>query len=135
MHGGATHFPIVLTLAALACAAAARAIRDDSRRREWHRGGLWALWLAALGSVTAAGSGLILSKWAAIGSGALMRHHLFVWPGSIVLVGLAIWRLRSPVLGTGRREAIYLTLLALAALCMLIGGFFGGELLLMNQEQ
>lgn len=130
MHGGSTHFPIVLTLAALACATATRWMRTDVRRSDLHRIGLWSLWVAAACSVGAAFSGLILSKWATLGTGTLARHHLFVWPGLSLLIGLAVWRRTAPELGSGRMEITYLFGLAIAAFSILIAAFWGGELLL-----
>ncbi len=133
LHGGSTHFPIVLALVALACAVAARFVRSEPRRSELDRFGVWALWLAALCSLGAALSGLVLSKWATIGTGQLARHHLFVWPGFSLLVGLAIWRLAAPTLGSRRMEMAYLIVLSIAALCILAAGFWGGELVLMSE--
>jgi hypothetical protein len=93
---------------------------------------LWALWLAALCSFGAAFSGLILSKWSAIGTGRLARHHLFVWPGFSLLVGLAVWRVVAPALGSRQMETAYLVILSAVALCIMSAAFWGGELILGN---
>jgi uncharacterized membrane protein len=132
MHGGSTHFPIVLALVALACGAVARLTRSDLRRSEVDRLGVWALWLAALCSIAAALSGLALSKWATIGTGTLARHHLFVWPGFSLLIGLAVWRLAAPTLASKKLEMAYLVVLTIAALSIMIAAFWGGELVLMK---
>src|SRR3954465_15309538 len=96
MHGGTTHFPIALAMAATLFDLAALLVpdnREKSRRANLRGAGYYTLLLGALGSVGAVASGLILSHGQIWGHNDLARHHLFLWPSFGLLVGLATWRL------------------------------------------
>ena len=131
LHGGMTHFPIALILAAFLFDALSFLLHHPSpKQRDFSVTGYWLTVLGALGSLAAVFSGLALSKWKIGGTGLLLRHHLFVWPAFALIIGLATWRFLIRNQPTPRGFAIYLSVMAIA--CGLIGtaGFFGGEILL-----
>ena len=132
MHGGATHFPIALLMAATLFDLAASVAPDNPQKSRYaalRAAGFCTLMLGALGSFGAVASGLIISHGQMWGHGDLARHHLFVWPSFALLVGLAAWRLalgKSSSLGAFK---MYLTVSVLACGLMGAAGYYGGELL------
>lgn len=130
LHGGATHFPIALIIGAALFDSLSLVWRGSGRRRDFAVLGYWLVTLGALGSLAAVFSGLALSKWEIGGTGALLRHHLFVWPAFTLIVGLATWRTLVGYWPSRIAFRIYLGTILLC--CAVIGaaGFFGGELLL-----
>ncbi|PYK08811.1 MAG: hypothetical protein DME65_13350 [Verrucomicrobia bacterium] len=129
-HGGLTHFPIALIFAAALFDALAFFRRPPRNQRSFKDVGYWLVILGALGSLGAVFSGLALSKWTIGGTGAVLRHHLFVWPAFALVVGLATWRFL--VGDNPSRRAFGLYLATMIVSCAFIGaaGFFGGEMLL-----
>jgi len=129
-HGGLTHFPIALIFAAAFFDALAFFGRLPTKQRDFKAVGYWLVILGALGSLGAVFSGLVLSKWTIGGTGAVLRHHLFVWPAFALIVGLAMWRFLVGDNPSRRAFAMYLATMFVG--CALIGaaGFFGGEMLL-----
>ena len=86
--------------------------------------------VGALGSFGAVFSGLVLSKGTIGGTGAVLRHHYFVWPAFTLIVGLATWRFlvgRDP---SRRAFTLYLATILIGCSLMGAAGFFGGEMLL-----
>jgi uncharacterized membrane protein len=129
-HGGLTHFPIALIFAAAFFDTLAFFRQRPAKRRDFKAVGYWLVILGALGAFGAVFSGLVLSKWTIGGTGAVLRHHLFVWPAFALIVGLATWRFLVGNNPSRWGFALYLATMIVA--CALIGaaGFFGGEMLL-----
>jgi uncharacterized membrane protein len=130
LHGGATHFPIALILGGALFDALAFVMPGSLRKRDFATVGYWLIIAGALGSFGAVFSGLFLAHGAIGGSGSLLRHHLFVWPAFALMIGLGTWRFLVGPTPSRRASVFYLGITALAAACISIAGFFGGELLL-----
>ena len=86
-HGGLTHLPIALIFAAAFFDALAFFCRRSPKRGEFRAIGYWLVIVGALGSFGAVFSGLVLSKGTIGGTGAVLRHHYFVWPAFTLIVG------------------------------------------------
>ena len=133
MHGGTTHFPIALVMASVAFDLASVIIpesTDGSRRAGFRVAGYYTLLLAALGSIGAVVSGLMISRGQLWGHGNLAHHHTFLWPAFGMVVALACWRL---VVGSRASHAafkIYLAASMLTGGLMAAAGYWGGELLI-----
>ena len=100
LHGGSTHFPIVLLLASVAFDVIASRLRDTSLRRGLHAAGLGSAMMGVLGGCGAVVSGLVMSGGQMLGSGQEKMHHLFVWPAfglafQLVIGGSALRALGS----------------------------------------
>jgi uncharacterized membrane protein len=129
VHGATTHFPVVLALTALAGDAAAVGL--------WHRPAGPALrvtspWIhavAALSTVPAVVSGLVLTRGDLWGEGALRWHHRLVWPAVALVTGAVVWRLLVRDTLSRRGHAAFLSVSAGVALLVVGGARFGGELL------
>src|SRR5947209_2084916 len=80
LHGGSTHFPIVLLLASVIFDFIAWRSRDDGFRRGLQVAGLSSAIVGVLGGVGAVISGLVITRGAMLGSGSEKYHHLFIWP-------------------------------------------------------
>src|SRR6266436_4258113 len=96
MHGGTTHFPIALVMASVVFDLAGVIIpdtADGSRRAGFRAAGYYTLLFAALGSIGAVASGLMISRGVLWGRGNLAHHHTFLWPAFGLLLPLASWRL------------------------------------------
>ena len=130
LHGGSTHFPIALVISSLLFDLIGYALRSESRRRDLHAAGLYALLLGALASFAAVLSGLALSHGEVFGSGSLARHHGLVWPAFGLIVGLAAWRLTVRRCASRRAFGLYLGASLLASGLVGAAGYWGGELLL-----
>lgn len=130
IHGGSTHLPIALLIASVVFDALAFLAAQDARRRDLRAAAYYTLLLAALGTIPAILSGLIVTNWDFWGSGLLQKHHLYLWPASVVTLLLAGWRLRSGTSAAEGRVKAYLGLGALAAVLMGAAGYWGGEMLL-----
>jgi uncharacterized membrane protein len=130
MHGGATHFPIVLVMAGALFDALAFLMRGSPRQREFAVIGYWLIITGAVASFGAVFTGLALAHGVIGGSGSLLRHHLFVWPAFALMIGLGTWRFLVGPVPSYRGSAFYLATIALASGCIAAAGFFGGELLL-----
>jgi uncharacterized membrane protein len=128
LHGASTHFPIALLLAATSfdLAAFARPARFGSL----HTAGYFSILVAAGGALAAVVSGLVMTRGSLLGGGPLFWHHVFVWPASLLMVGMAVWRI---VVGANARRGalrIYLAFACLTSLLVLAAGYWGGKLLL-----
>jgi len=130
MHGGSTHFPIVLLLASVVFDFCARRSRDDGLRRGLHVAGLGSAVVGVLGGVGAVISGLVMSRGRVLGTGYERFHHLFVWPAFSLCVAFVAWRVfkRGRISQSGLR--VYLTGISAASALMMGAGFWGGEMLL-----
>ncbi|MDB6066692.1 MAG: hypothetical protein JWR26_2900 [Pedosphaera sp.] len=132
MHGGATHFPIVLLVVSAAFDLAGFWWRDELRRREFRAVGFYSMLLAAAASPFAVLSGIALSHGKLMGKGALLLHHLFIWPAFGILIALAVWRLVVREQASRRVFGCYLILVCVSAATMLGAGYWGGEMILGN---
>src|SRR5436190_22590902 len=93
IHGGSTHFPIVLLLASVVFDFVAWRSRDDALRRGLHAAGLGSAVVGMLGGVGAVIGGLIMTHGRVLGRGYEKLHHLFVWPAFSLCVVIVTWRL------------------------------------------
>jgi mono/diheme cytochrome c family protein len=130
MHGGSTHFPIVLLLASVVFDFAACRSRDQGLQTGLHAAGLGSAVAGVLGGIGAVISGLVMSHGRILGSGYERFHHLFVWPAFGLCVVFVGWRLfwlgRIPPRGLG----VYLTGMSVSSALMMGAGYWGGEMLL-----
>jgi len=130
LHGGSTHFPIVLLLASVAFDFVAWRSRDETLRRGLHAAGLGSAVAGVLGGIGAVTAGLILTRGRMLGGGYEKIHHLFVWPAfasSLLLVG---WRLFQSGRLPWRGRGIYLVGMSVVSALMVGAGYAGGEMLL-----
>ena len=132
MHGGATHFPIALLLVSVLFDQAGFWWRNEVRRREFRAVGFYSLLIAAAAAPFAVFSGIALSKGKLMGSGAMLLHHLFIWPAFTLLVGLAVWRLVVRERASRRASRGYLILATITAAAMMGAGYWGGEMIIGN---
>src|SRR3954468_19851094 len=130
VHGGSTHFPIVLLMASVAFHLAGWRFRDKSLRRGLHSAGFASAIVGVLGGVGAVISGLVMSSGELLGKGYEKSHHLFVWPAFILCVVLVSWRLLRSGWLLPRPPGAYLGGMSVAAGLMLGAGYWGGEMLL-----
>ena len=130
VHGGTTHFPIALLIASALFDLAGYALNREPHSRDLHAASFYALLLGALASFAAVLSGLIITHWETLGGGQLGKHHLYVWPGFALLVGLAVWRLVVRGQASRRAFGIYLGVLIVTAVLMTAAGYWGGEMML-----
>jgi mono/diheme cytochrome c family protein len=130
IHGGSTHFPIVLLLSSVVFDFVAWRSRDEGLRRGLHTAGFGSAVVGMLGGVGAAIAGLIMTRGRMLGRGDERIHHLFVWPAFTLCIVFVGWRLfksgRIPQRGVG----VYLVGVSVAAALMVGAGYSGGELLL-----
>ena len=130
VHGATVHFPLALALCSSVFDSAAFALGTRPFSRDLHTTGYWMMVVGALGSVPAVISGLFMTKGNLLGHGALRMHHLFVWPAFALLVGLAVWRVRTGQHATQRMFACYLILTGIAGALMGAAGYWGGEMMI-----
>jgi uncharacterized membrane protein len=130
VHGGSTHLPIALALTSALFDVVGSIAPSGKIRESCRFSGYFALLLAALGAVPAVVSGLVLTKWDAVGSGVTLLHHYFVWPSFGLLIALTVWR--SIVRHRSSRIGFSIYLVAILTTAVLIStvGFWGGELVL-----
>ena len=130
VHGGSTHLPIALALTSALFDVAGSIVPPGRIRESCRFSGYFALLLVALGAVPAVVSGLVLTKWDAVGSGITLLHHYFIWPSFGLLIALTAWRSivrhRSSRIGF----SIYLVAILTTAVLISIAGFWGGEMVL-----
>lgn len=128
LHGAAIHFPVALAVFAVLCDTAALLwwVRPVAARLL--AAGSYGLYLAALGSVPAVVSGLVLTRGDMFGHGALRWHHAFVWPAWALLIALAVWRALHREAPTRREHAAHLAVLWVMTALMGGAGHFGGLL-------
>jgi uncharacterized membrane protein len=130
MHGGATHFPIALMMVSVVFDYAGFWWSNELRRREFRAFGFYSLLIAAAASPFAVLSGIALSKGKLMGSGALLLHHLFIWPAFSLLIGLAVWRLVVRENASRGAAKCYLILVTITAAAMMGAGYWGGEMII-----
>jgi len=130
LHGGSTHFPIVLLLVSVGFDAVARRFRDENFRRGLHAAGLASAVVGALGGCAAVVTGLFLTNGQLLGSGFERNHHLFVWPAFGLCLGFVAMRLGFRRQISRRGFGLYLGGMSLASALMMGAGYWGGEMLL-----
>ena len=131
MHGASVHFPVALAMAAALFDGLGFVWPKSSpRKAQLHSAGYFTIILGALGTFPAVLSGLFMTRGEVMGHGALLFHHLFVWPAFACLVGLGVWRALVSDRSSPRSFAIYLVVLFLTAGLMAGAGYWGGELIL-----
>lgn len=130
VHGGTTHFPIALVITSTLLDLLGYVWRSESRKRELHAAGFYLLMVGTLASFGAVLSGLIISKWAILGTGLKALHHLFVWPSFGLMIALSVWRLRVGTGGTRLGFRLYLLGMIITSALIAIAGYWGGEMLL-----
>jgi mono/diheme cytochrome c family protein len=128
IHGGASHFPIVLLLASVAFDLVASRSRDDGVREGFHAAGFGSAIVGMLGGVGAVIAGLAMTRGRMLGSGPERIHHLFVWPAVISSAVLVGWRFRKHT--RVHKLRTYLVGMTLASGLMIGAGYSGGEMLL-----
>ena len=130
VHGGSTHWPIVLALTSALLDGAGSIVPSGRIRESLRFSGYFTLLLASLGAVPAVISGLMLTNWDAAGSGVTLLHHYFVWPSFGLLIALVVWRSivrhRTSRIGF----SIYFIAILITAVLVNIAGFWGGEMVL-----
>jgi mono/diheme cytochrome c family protein len=135
LHGGSTHFPIVLLLASVIFDFVAWRSRDDGLRRGLQLAGLSSAIVGALGGVGAVISGLVMTRGEMLGSGYEKFHHLFIWPAFTSCCLFVGWRLMNRGQVPQRARRLYLAWMTLASGLMMGAGYWGGEMLLGAQTR
>jgi mono/diheme cytochrome c family protein len=134
IHGGSTHFPIVLLMASVVFDLIAWRSRDEALRRGFHAAGFGSAVVGMLGGLGAVTAGLVMTHGRILGGSYEKVHHLFVWPAlglSVVFVGWR-WLRRGRIAQQGL--GLYLGGMSLAAVLMVGAGYSGGEMLLAENE-
>ncbi len=130
IHGGSTHFPIVLLLASVVFDFIAWRSRDEGVRRGLHYAGLGSAVVGMLGGMAAGIAGLFMTRGRVLGDGYERTHHIFAWPALVACLAFVAWRLirrgRIPQRGLG----VYFAGMSVTVLLMVGAGYSGGELLL-----
>jgi uncharacterized membrane protein len=129
LHGAAVHFPIALVLGSGALDGVAL-LAPAASRPGLHAAGHWTMVLAAVGTLPAVASGLVLTHGVLLGHDALRLHHFFVWPAFALIEAIAAWRLVGRDGSSGRPAGAYWVAVVVAAVLVLAAGFTGGKLLL-----
>jgi uncharacterized membrane protein len=130
VHGAVTHFPIALSIVSVASDVAASCFRGRPIGDELRAAGKFSLWIAALASVPAVVSGLVMTRGEVLGHDLLRMHHAFVWPAFALLIASATWRLLAGRSATPRSLRWHRVAVAVAAGLTAAAGAFGGEMLL-----
>ncbi len=131
LHGVSTHFPMALAMAAALFDSLGYVWPESSpRKAQLHGAGYCTIILGALGTFPAVLSGLFMTRGEVLGHGALLFHHLFVWPAFAGLVGLGVWRALVSDQASSRSFTAYLVVLFITAGLMAGAGYWGGELIL-----
>jgi uncharacterized membrane protein len=133
LHGGSTHFPIVLLFVSVLFDALGLYWPERSARRGLHLAGFCAVLIGIGFTFVAVASGLAISRWHTLGSGSLLRHHIFVWPAFGISIALVVWRLIMRERASSRAFGIYLLGMVAASALVFAAGYWGGELALAGQ--
>lgn len=133
VHGGATHFPIVLLFVSVLLDLVALCWRDQQARRGLHAAAALLACIAVVASFGAVISGLIISRWRTLGTGSMLRHHIFVWPAFAISLALVIWRLIMRDRASSRAFLIYVSGMAIASALTFAAGYWGGEMALAGE--
>lgn len=125
-----THFPIACGPCAALADAAGLVFARKPIARHFHVFSAWLISIAALASVPAVISGLVMTKGRMLGHGALRMHHLFVWPAFGLLIAAAGWRWFSGARLDESPGAIYSALNWLSAGLIVTAAYWGGEMMI-----
>lgn len=129
VHGATTHFPIALSLFATACDLVAFLGWNLPLARTCRDVAVGSIVAAAVGTVPAVVSGLLLTRGETWGDGALRWHHVFVWPAFALIVAAGAWRAWTRRELTRSALAAYLLVAVMASGLVSAAGYWGGELL------
>jgi len=129
VHGATTHFPIALSLFAAACDLVGFFGWSRSPFRAIREVAAYAIAAAAVGTIPAVVSGLLLTRGEMWGEGALRWHHRFVWPAFALIIAAAVWRMRTRRDLTRPMLAAYLLVAVAGSGLVSAAGYWGGELL------
>lgn len=133
VHGGSTHFPIVLLAVSVLFDALGAFWPNESKRAGLRSAGFFSALIAVAISFAAVASGIFISRGRMMGTGLLLRHHQFIWPGFGLSLTLIIWRLIARDHATPRAFRIYLGGMGLASASIFTAAYFGGELVLSGE--
>jgi hypothetical protein len=122
-----------VSVASVASKVRALASRTRSARRGLHIAGFGATLIAMSVTFVAVASGLLISNWRTLGTGSLLRHHIFVWPVFGISIALVVWRLLMRERASSRAFGIYLLGMFAASALVFAAGYWGGELALAGQ--
>ena len=134
IHGGSTHFPIVLLLASVVFDFMGSRSRDEALQRGLQVAGLGSAVVGMLGGIVAAIAGLFMTHGRMLGGGLERTHHYFVWPAMGSCVALVTWRLLRKEWIRQLGSRIYLVGMSLSALLMVAAGYSGGEMLMAEES-
>jgi len=134
IHGGSTHFPIVLLLASVVFDFIASRSRDEGVRRGLYGAGFGSAVVGLLGAIGAATAGLMMTRGRMLGGGYERTHHLFVWPAVISCLLFVGWRVLKGGRFPKRGLRIYFAGMSVAAALMVGAGYSGGEMLLAAEK-
>ncbi len=130
VHGAMTHFPIAFAPCAAMADAAGVLCTRKRLSRHFHAFSSWLIYIAALASVPAVVSGLLMTKGRMLGHGVLRLHHLFVWPAFALLIAAAAWRCFSGARMGENAGFIYSALIWLSAGLVVTAAYWGGEMMI-----
>jgi uncharacterized membrane protein len=128
-HGASTHFPIALMITSALCDTAGLLRASGAWGHALRSAGATSVVVGAAASLAGAATGLILARGQWWGHGALLQHHRFVWPGLMLMLVLAAWRLSMVRNSPHRLPLLYRVLSFSAAVLMGAAGYWGGEVL------
>ncbi|HTB81047.1 MAG TPA: DUF2231 domain-containing protein [Opitutaceae bacterium] len=129
VHGATTHFPIAMIFGACLCDTAALCFWHQPAAGALRTTGKYAAIAAALGSVPAVISGLVMTHGDMLGHDALRWHHLFVWPAFALMIAAAVWRSLVREQVSRRGYAGYLGAIYVLTILIAATGYWGGEML------
>lgn len=130
LHGASTHFPIVLFGVSVLFDSLGNFWPNDSRRSGLRSAGFFCALLGVVGAIGAVISGILISRGRMMGTGLLLRHHQFVWPGVAISFALVAWRVTVRDRASSRAFCFYLAGMMLASALVFVAAYFGGELVL-----
>jgi len=130
VHGGTTHFPIAMIFVACLCDTAALCFWHKPAAVSLRTAGKYSAIIAALGSVPAVVSGLVMTRGDMLGQDSTLRlHHLFVWPAFTLMIAVAVWRSLTREQVSRRGYAGYVGVICVLTGLIAATGYWGGELL------
>jgi mono/diheme cytochrome c family protein len=135
LHGGSTHFPIVLLPLSVIFDFVGLRLRDDKARRAFHIAGAALAFAGVSGGAAALIAGLVMTHGDTLGHGAERLHHLFAWPGFFLSIVLVAWRHFPRRQVPPGRPRTYLVGMSIASALMLGAGYWGGEMLLHTEPE
>src|SRR5262245_27866083 len=93
VHGATKHFPFAMIFGACLCDSAALCFWHKPAAVSLRTAGKYSAIAAALGSLPAIVSGLVMTHGYMLGDDAALRwHHIFAWPAFTLMIAAAAWR-------------------------------------------